>query len=43
MPIISATQEVEVEGLQSEASYGKSARHYLENKLKGKEGTGLKW
>jgi hypothetical protein len=35
-PIITATQEAEVGGLQSKASPGKSKRSYLENKLKAK-------
>jgi hypothetical protein len=36
LPVISATQEVEVGGLQSEAHPGKSTRFYLKNKLKQK-------
>jgi hypothetical protein len=45
MPIISATQEAEVGGPQSEAGLGKSTRSYLKNKLKKAEvlGARLKW
>jgi hypothetical protein len=44
MPVIPATQEVEVRGSWSEASQGKSVRPYLKNKLKIKMiGVGLQW
>jgi hypothetical protein len=36
MPVIPATQEVEVGGLRLKACPGKSARHYLKYKLKQK-------
>jgi hypothetical protein len=34
-PIITVTWEMDLEGLQSEASAGKGGRYYLKNKLKG--------
>jgi hypothetical protein len=37
MPVILATQEAEVRGLQFKASAGKSTRSCLQNKLKQKE------
>jgi hypothetical protein len=41
MPVISATGDVEVKGLQSKASPGKTGRPYLNNKLKIKRARGI--
>jgi uncharacterized protein (DUF736 family) len=44
MPVIPATQEVEVGGSWSKASLGKSGGPYLENKLKARRlESWLKW